>query len=1011
MAESFSVKAVLSAVDSGFSSTLNGATRATESLASKIKNGFAFGVLSGVGQQAFSTITGSVQNLFSEAMETSDAMQKLQQAMRFSGSTEAEIERIAGSTGTLKTYADKTVFSLQDVMSTFGALSANGIADADKMTEAVGNAVAVFGGGANEFSSVALAFSQSMAAGKMNAQDWNQILNASPQLAGGLKKELQSLCPALEKDFKGAMEDGAITAELLGEAMTNIGMTDMAKEAAQSTTTFEGAMGNLEATVSSGLMTLYDSFGKSALIDVINGFGEKVGGIFDWLGETIPSAIDTITPYWEKLKKVGSKVGGILSGVWKKLSPIFSSVASAIGTAISFVLDKLGELDVGSIVDAISNGVDTAMSYWDAFKSAFDGVWPSLVEAFGVIRDAVQEALGSVDTSSGLDAFASVMETVAGAIKSVADWITENKDKISAAMPYILQIGGAFAGLMIANRVAPGLMSVAGSIAKMAAGGIASLVGRLFGIAGGTAAAGASSASAAPSMMQSAVACLALGAAVLLAAAGLALIVQSAIALASAGWPAVAAAAGLVVVIALLAVGAAALAPALTAGSVGFIAFGAAIALVGVGAILLAASLAIMASVFPTIIAFAGQAAAALYTLSGGLTVFAVGAALAGVACAALGAGLLVVGAAVLVLAAGFVLLAAATILTAAGVLLLSAGLLMATAALGATAALLPIVAAGASLASAAFMLLVATSTALSVLLLAISASMLALTAAALASTVGVAAFGVAIAASAVGAAAMAAALLLVAGSMSTIASDAKQAEDSLNSMQDSVSVVESGLKALGDLAESAMDGLTGAFEGAAGDAVAAGTEVGTGFASGMTAGLIMVNPIALMAVALVGATLRSGQQPAYEAGAYIGKGFANGMKSQLAVIRSAAAQMAAAADAAVRAKAQIASPSKVAAGLGAYWGEGFAEGISSMEGDVWDASAHLVSIPNVAAPEMSMYGGEMSSDYRYFRDTDYTIEVPLSVDGKEFARATASYTQSELDRKQTRDSRKHGRI
>ena len=41
-------------------------------------------------------------------------------------------------------------------MSTFGAFSANGIKDADKLTEAVGNAVAVFGGGAKEYSSVAL---------------------------------------------------------------------------------------------------------------------------------------------------------------------------------------------------------------------------------------------------------------------------------------------------------------------------------------------------------------------------------------------------------------------------------------------------------------------------------------------------------------------------------------------------------------------------------------------------------------------------------------------------------------------------------------------------------------------------------------------------------------------------------------------------------------------------------------------------------------------------------------
>ena len=50
MAESYSVKAILSATDSGFSSTLKGASSAVESFASKVKSGFTFGLLTGAGQ-------------------------------------------------------------------------------------------------------------------------------------------------------------------------------------------------------------------------------------------------------------------------------------------------------------------------------------------------------------------------------------------------------------------------------------------------------------------------------------------------------------------------------------------------------------------------------------------------------------------------------------------------------------------------------------------------------------------------------------------------------------------------------------------------------------------------------------------------------------------------------------------------------------------------------------------------------------------------------------------------
>lgn len=335
MAESFSVKAILSAQDKGFKSAFGAAMKSANNLKNTITSGLGFGVMMAAGQKAFSVVAGSMSSLTKETIHTSDSMQKLQQAMRFSGESEAEIQRIAGATGTLKTYADKTVFSLEDVMSTFGALSANGIKDADKMTEAVGNAVAVFGGGAQEFSSVGLAFSQAMASGALHAQDWNQILNASPQLAGGLRKELVKLNPVLEKDFKGAMEEGAITADLLGQAMNNIGMTDMAKEAATSVTTFEGAMGNLEATVTSGMMNLYDSFAKSGVVDAINGFNEKVGKGFEWLAVTIPKAIDKISPYWEVFKTNATEVKDAFGSAFRAVTSELQKLTGAFGSTES----------------------------------------------------------------------------------------------------------------------------------------------------------------------------------------------------------------------------------------------------------------------------------------------------------------------------------------------------------------------------------------------------------------------------------------------------------------------------------------------------------------------------------------------------------------------------------------------------------------------------------------------------------------------------------------------------
>ena len=289
---------------------------------------------------------------------------------------------------------------------------------------------------------------------------------------------------------------------------------------------------------------------------------------------------------------------------------------------------------------------------------------------------------------------------------------------------------------------------------------------------------------------------------------------------------------------------------------------------------------------------------------------------------------------------------------------------------------------------------------------------MLLVGASALVASGGVLAFGAGLVVGAAGAVVMAAALKAVTANMKSIASNAKTAERSLKNMQKSVDIAESGLNALGNIAKSAMSKLTSAFDKTASKAQTAGQKLGTGFANGMKSGLSKAPSIAANAVNTVNSTLRAGYSSSYSAGSYISIGFANGMLSQLAVIRSAAAQMAAAADKAVRAKAKIHSPSKVSTELGSFWGEGFVIGIADMAKAAWREAQNLVSIPQVATPNLATaYGGELSADYDYYRNAEFVIDVPLSVDGKEFARATASYTEDELNKRQTRSRRKNGKL
>lgn len=923
MAESFSVKAILSAQDKGFKSVFGAATKSAKELKSTLMGGIGFGAMMAIGQKAVSVVSGSLSGLTKETINTSDAMQKLQQAMRFSGYAEDEIQRIAGATGTLKTYADKTVFSLQDVMSTFGSLSANGVKDAEKLTESVGNAVAVFGGGAQEFSSVALAFSQAMASGALHAQDWNQIVNASPQLAGGLRKELIKLNPILGEDFKQAMEDGAITADLLGQAMNNIGMTDMAREAAQSVTTFEGAMGNLEATVTSGMQSIYDSFVKGKAVDAINQFNGKVESVFSRLQTWIPATMIRLESYWKILKKEASQVSG------------------AFGDAFGAIRKELGKLI-------------------PAFGST---------ESVNGFRDAIQGA------GDALQAFAGFLE--------------EHADIIARVIAELPKLIVAYKGFKIVKPFIPVVAGFTGAIMRLAGAGVSKIAGKLFGISKGQREVGVSSRESMKSTMESAKAFMMLGAGVALISAGFFLLSQGAKAVADSGPLAVAVLVGMVAAIAGLLIVAKMVAPTLSSGAAGFVAFGAAVVLAAAGIVVLTMSAISLANAGPLAIAVMFGLIVAI----GGLMVVAAAVApvltAGAVGLIAFGVAAALVGAAVLLASAGLAIVASVLPIVA------EYGL-QASVAIGALGVAMTVFGAGVIVAGAGCAVL--------------AVGLLAVGVAVLGVTVGVVAFGVAMVAACVGVLAMAVALLAVNSSMKSIAKNAKTAQKSITSMKDSVSIVNDGLDALGNKAKSAVKSIVSAFDNGAGKAKSSGKKLGDSAKDGVQSGLQPTQAIAISMVSAVLASLASGAGSAYSSGLNIGISFANGLAASLGRIQAIAAQMAASANSAAASRASLPKTRSVIAGeientpmISAY----------GMVDEINDR----IDIPVISSadPVMTAYTSrvgakkELSDDYTYKRNATYTIVVPVEYNGREAARVTAEFTQKELESRESMKMRLKG--
>lgn len=916
MAESFSVKAILSAQDRGFTSAFKSAMGTVSNLKSTLTSGIGFGIMAGIGQKAFGAVTSSIGGMVSELNSSSAAWKTFNGNMSMVGKGADEIASVKKE---LQEFAEDTIYSASDMASTYAQLSAVGIKSTNKLVKG-------FGG-------LAAAAENPKQAMKTLSQQATQMA-AKPTVAWA--------------DFKLMIEQ------------TPAGISAVAKEMGMTTT-------ELVQNVQDGKIATEDFFDAIA----------KVG------------TNDAFTKLATEYKTVDQAMDGLTETVSNKLAPSFDVLSGRAIKSLDGIINKIGDLDGDAIAGKLTGFLDKASGYWSVLKTEALEVKNAFGDAFSAIGEDLGKITGAFGSTESISSFAGVMDSASGALQTFAGFLEDHSETIAKVIPQIPKLVVAYKGFKIAKSVAPFVGAFTSAIAGLAGAGISAIAGKLLGISKGQREVGVSSRESMKSTMESAKAFMmlgagvalisggffllaqgakavaesgplavavlvgmvaaiagllivtkmvaptlsagaagfvAFGAAVVLAAAGIAVLTMSAISLANAGPLAIAVMFGLIVAIGGLMVVAAAVAPVLTAGAVGLIAFGVAAALVGAAVLLASAGLAIVASVLPIVAEYGLQASVAIGALGAAMTVFGAGTIVAGVGCTVLAVGLLAVGVAVL------------------GV------------------------------------------------------------------TVGVVAFGVAMTAACVGVLAMAAALLAVNSSMKSIAKNAKTAQKSIESMKDSVSIVNDGLDALGNKAKSAVKSIVSAFDSGAGKARNSGQKLGDSAKEGVQNGLQPTQAIAISTVSAVLASFASGAGSAYSSGLNIGMSFANGLAASLGRIQAIAAQMAAAANSAAASRASLPKTRSVIAG------EIENTPMISAYGMV-DEINNRIDIPVISSadPVMTAYTSrtdtkkELSDGYTYQRNATYTIVVPVEYNGREAARVTAEFTQKELESRESMRMRLKG--
>ena len=421
-------------------------------------------------------------DIATQAITASDATNKFKNTLDFAGKSAADIERLTKST---KDYADKTVYGLSDIQSITAQLASNNVAGYDRLAEAAGNLNAVAGGNAETFKSVGMVLTQTAGQGKLTTENFNQLADAVPGASGKLQQALLE-AGAYTGNFREAMEKGQITAEEFNAAVMDLGMTDVAKEAATSTATIEGAWGNLEAALVSGAMGIVDQI-KPALTDFMGSVATGAEGAFGWIQDNLIPGIQGV---WDILSKGqfdgSSKLFGLEedSGIVDFLMKVGESARAAgdwiTGTLIPGIQGVASILFQGDYqgpaslfgLEEDSGLVAFLFSVRDAAMDAGSWITGTLipsVQSLGeiILAGETDKPLFGLDPDSPIVAFLeglrSTILTVVDVGASLTSWVIENRTLLSGLAITVGTAVLAFQGMQAAIGVSA-IISMSGGI-------------------------------------------------------------------------------------------------------------------------------------------------------------------------------------------------------------------------------------------------------------------------------------------------------------------------------------------------------------------------------------------------------------------------------------------------------------------------------------------------------------------------------------------------------------------
>lgn len=311
----------------GDTSNVDSKTKGLTSSFSKMTGSIALGNLAAKGISKGFELVSQNMDRASQRIDTMNNYPKVMELFGVSADEASEsVKRIDASVQGLPTSLDQAVAGVQDLFTVTGDLGKS-----EDMFKSINDSAMVFANGSTEaVDRFIYGYKQALSAGKVSAQDFNQMNEAIP----GLMSKVAEAMGISYKELKDGLSDGSISIDQFNDALHKLdtegtgSMEALSKSAHTATGGIQTSIANAKTALVRGVANIMKSVDKAlepfgGLTGVISKLGQVGEKVFSGLGQIIPIIIP---PLLQIIQSIIPPLQGLLTQIMPVLTNIFQTL-------------------------------------------------------------------------------------------------------------------------------------------------------------------------------------------------------------------------------------------------------------------------------------------------------------------------------------------------------------------------------------------------------------------------------------------------------------------------------------------------------------------------------------------------------------------------------------------------------------------------------------------------------------------------------------------------------------